>query len=118
MLLNFGHTLGHALEAALKYQGLTHGEAVGAGMYLISRAAEQKGLTKPGTADEIAGCLSAWNLPVTAPRALWPRMAEALGRDKKHLDGKLTLVLLDEIGRAKLYPATAAFFEEVPAWLT
>ena len=88
MLLNFGHTLGHALEAALKYQGLTHGEAVGAGMYLISRAAEQKGLTKPGTADEIAGCLSAWNLPVTAPRALWPRMAEALGRDKKHLDGK------------------------------
>lgn len=118
MLLNFGHTLGHALEAALKYQGLTHGEAVGVGMRLIARAAEQKGLTKPGTADEIAGCLSAWNLPVTAPRALWPRMTEALGRDKKHMDGELTLVLLDEIGRAKLYPATAAFFEEVPAWLT
>ena len=57
MVLNFGHTLGHGLEKAHGYTGLTHGAAVGIGMVLIARVGEHMGLTEAGTAEQIAAVL-------------------------------------------------------------
>ena len=54
MLLNFGHTLGHALEKLHSFRGITHGEAVAIGMSVIARAGEYNGLTKKGTADSLS----------------------------------------------------------------
>ena len=103
MLLNFGHTLGHALEKLHHFSGLSHGEAVGVGMVWIARAGEKHGLTKPGTAKEIAGALSQYGLPVSDPAPL-SSVTEATAMDKKGAGGSLNLILLKEIGHSFLYP--------------
>lgn len=117
MLLNFGHTLGHAIEAAQHFEGYNHGEAVAAGMHLICRISESKGLTAPGTADRLKSCLLSHHLPVSAPGEDPKVLLSALCRDKKNFNSGLTVVLLHKIGESYLYPTTPAFFEEVGAWL-
>src|SRR5699024_11281158 len=61
-LLNFGHTCGHAIEKLYDFSGISHGEAVGIGMVMISRAGENAGITEPGTADWIAALLEKYGL--------------------------------------------------------
>lgn len=117
MLLNLGHTLGHAIEAAQHYRGYTHGEAVAAGMHLIARLGERAGQTEPGTADRIAHILAAWRLPTTCDKALLPAMRSALLRDKKHIDGALNIVVLERCGHARIERVDASFFEGVEQWL-
>ena len=63
MLLNFGHTLGHAIEKYENFSGLAHGEAVGVGMLYITRAAEKFGYTDAGTAEKIEALLNKYQLP-------------------------------------------------------
>lgn len=117
MLLNFGHTLGHAIEAAQRFNGLRHGEAVAVGMALITRLGEGRGLTAAGTYHRLLTCLNAQGLPHTValphPDALLP----ALSLDKKHLNGGLRVVLLHTIGSGYLYTAPDDFFREVTQWL-
>ncbi|MCI1964953.1 MAG: 3-dehydroquinate synthase [Oscillospiraceae bacterium] len=103
MLLNFGHTFGHALEKLHGYQGLTHGEAVGIGMVMISRCSEAAGITEPGTADKIAGVLQAYGLPVS-DRSDPQRIAQAARLDKKSRGNSISLVLLRKIGESFLHP--------------
>ena len=112
MLLNFGHTFGHALEKLHGYCGLSHGEAVGIGMVMMAKCGEKAGLTKPGTADGIAGVLKKFNMPVwdeAAPSAL----ADAAMSDKKARGGTVNLVMLREIGDGFLYPADLARLTEL-----
>lgn len=114
MLLNFGHTLGHAIERHHNYTTVSHGEAVGMGMVAITRAAEAAGLTLPGTAHRIAGCLRKLGLPVES--GLSPaRLSELAGLDKKRRGGLINLVLLKSIGASFVYPLEtdklAAFLE-------
>ena len=59
----------------------------------------------------------AWNLPITADKALWPAMAPAPGQDKKRLAGGLTVVVLEELGRGRLMPCPPHMLEEVISWL-
>ena len=118
MLLNFGHTLAHSIEAAEHFQGHTHGEAVAAGMHLVTRLSEAAGITAPGSAQTIHDLLTAWGLPTTCARTLWPAMHDTLSCDKKHLDGTLHAILLDRIGHAQIKPVSETFFEGVTAWLT
>ena len=63
MLLNFGHTIGHAIERQYHYQTYTHGSAVGIGMVYISAISEQLGLTPNGTTERIKRCLQKYKLP-------------------------------------------------------
>ena len=97
MLLNFGHTLGHAIEKLHGFTGITHGMAVAVGMVLIARAGEANGLTKPGTAERIAALCEKYGLPVTDD-ATAAQIAEAAMTDKKTVGSKINLVLLREIG--------------------
>lgn len=117
MILNFGHTLGHAIEVAQAYSGYSHGAAVAAGMHLITRIAEDKGLSPAGTADAIAEILEMYHLPLSADPALAETMLRAVTKDKKNLGAALNIILLDEIGRCRIHPTTAEFFTEVSQWL-
>ena len=63
MLLNFGHTLAHTIEQHYNYERESHGEAVGIGMYQITKIAEEKGLTAPRCAEKIKKALDIYGLP-------------------------------------------------------
>ena len=107
MILNFGHTLGHALEKLHGFSGLSHGEAVGIGMVLISKAAERAGLTAPGTSEKIVTLLERYNLPTATDRNM-DELAKATALDKKSAGKNLRLILLHEIGDAYIYTIPAA----------
>lgn len=99
MLLNFGHTLGHAIEKIYNFTGITHGMAVAIGMVLIARAGEAHGVTAPGTADRIKSLCEKYQLP-TADRAGFAEMAQAAQGDKKTAGSRINLVLLKTIGES------------------
>lgn len=102
MVLNFGHTIGHAVEKCCGYTDYTHGEGVGIGMALLTRQTEKLGLTAPGTADAICQVLQKYNLPMDAPYAE-ADLLEGIGMDKKKSGSSITLIILKEIGSSFLH---------------
>ena len=97
-ILNFGHTIGHALEAASDF-GLSHGEAVAAGMVLEARLGETLGGTPEGTARDLSTVLEAVELPVVPAMGLSPeRVLSFVRADKKARDGRPRFVLLGSLG--------------------
>lgn len=102
-LLNFGHTVGHAIETLHGFQDVTHGEAVGIGMVLICRAAERCGYTPQGTAERIAALLERYQLPTADIHPL-SQIVEAMHADKKQTGSALRLVLLHAIGEGYVHP--------------
>ena len=110
-LLNFGHTLGHALEAESGYT-LPHGSAVSLGMILEARAGERIGRTAAGTADRLGEVLTACRLPATVAPDTDPAAVLARTRaDKKTRGGAPSYVVLDRIGRVD---GTAGWTHPVP----
>ena len=98
-ILNFGHTLGHAVEALSGYR-LLHGEAISIGMALEAELAERAGIAERGTASTLRQVLSAAGLPTERPQAILPgRVVEAARSDKKARGGMIELSLPSEIGR-------------------
>lgn len=95
-MLNFGHTLGHAIETLSGYS-VAHGEAVGVGMVEISRYGEEQGITPVGTAQAISDLLSQYGLPVSVQYMREQLFAAAMS-DKKRKGDMLTLVMLKQIG--------------------
>ncbi len=98
-LLNFGHTLGHALEQHLNYTGISHGCAVAVGMAAVTAASERHGLTAPGTAARLCALLSKFGLPTVGPVPVSAYL-EGVKSDKKCIGGQVDLVLLSDIGEA------------------
>lgn len=111
MLLNFGHTLAHAIEQYYHYERESHGEAVAIGMYQITKISEEKGLTKQGCAVQIQNTLKQYGLPTECGIEMEALLA-AVKHDKKNLNHCLNLVLLKEIGDSVVYPTEAGFFNE------
>ncbi len=97
MLLNFGHTLGHSIEKAYSYTGITHGEAVGIGMVMMTNASESAGITQAGTAQRISSLLKKYSLPCCDSTPLKTITDGAFG-DKKASGDSLNVVLIDKIG--------------------
>ena len=99
MLLNFGHTLGHAIEQYYGYSHFTHGEGVGIGMYEITKRTEALGITPAGCAEAIKNVLEKFNLPISAgvDKSL---LIETMAHDKKKNGSKISLVILEDLGRA------------------
>lgn len=100
--LNFGHTLGHALEQTLGYGELLHGEAVCVGMVQAALWGERSGITPAGTADRIEGLLKKLDLPTRVPAADMQSVCKAMLLDKKGRGDEIDLVLLNRIGEACL----------------
>lgn len=99
-LLNFGHTLGHAMEGASGFT-LRHGRAVALGMIAATRAAEKSGFAEKGTLDALRRALEARNLwgPIQGDPE---ELLSAIGRDKKKRKDRITLVLPRRIGACEL----------------
>lgn len=102
MLLNFGHTLGHAVEQYYGYSTYTHGEGVAIGMYQITRRTEELGLTEPGTAEKIKQILEKYQLPVKA-EAPKEQLLATMAKDKKKNGQEITVILLEKIGSGRLH---------------
>ena len=111
MLLNFGHTLGHAIEQHYNYTKYSHGEGVAIGMYVISKISEEKGLTKKGTSQRIKDILVKYNLPYELDVKIEETL-EAINLDKKKLGNDLNVIILKEIGSSEIYKTTAEFLKE------
>lgn len=105
-LLNLGHTFGHALESATGYSDrLVHGEAIAIGMVLAAAYSARAGLCRPDIVDKVAGHFREAGLPTRLadiPGGLpaTHELMDAIAQDKKVTRGRLTLILLRDIGRA------------------
>ena len=100
-LLNFGHTIGHAIERAGDYQRLLHGEAISLGMIAASAISSRKFGLPENQQSAIVDLLKAYQLPTKLP-ADFPRakILEALPFDKKFVNGKIHFVITSKIGSA------------------
>ncbi len=105
-LLNLGHTFGHALEAWTGYSDrLLHGEGVAIGMCLAFRFSESLGLCPTGTADRVTAHMTSCGMPskfgdIPGGKANAAELVRLMGQDKKVRDGKLTFILVRDIGEA------------------
>lgn len=101
MLLNFGHTLGHALEKYYNFQKLTHGCAVSIGMSTFTHIAERRGMCNPGVANHLDELLIKCGLPITDRAPLKDLFELSLG-DKKHLANGMNIVICTDIGQSEV----------------
>ncbi len=99
-LLNFGHTLGHAIEKHARYRGVLHGEAVAIGMVFAAERSEELGFAPPGSARRLAALLERAGLPTTPPDRPRKAYLTAIGVDKKRQGASIHFVVLKGIGRA------------------
>jgi 3-dehydroquinate synthase len=113
-LLNFGHTVGHALEAALTYGTITHGEAVARGMLVATEVSVRRGLCPREDADRLAGLLARFGL-LSAALPAFESLEKYIVTDKKRRDGVLQFVLTRGVGSASLAPLSG--LEELQAAL-
>ncbi|HTF95912.1 MAG TPA: 3-dehydroquinate synthase [Cellvibrio sp.] len=100
-ILNLGHTFGHAIETAQGYGNWLHGEAVAAGMVMAADLSWRRGAISEQELMRIIRLLQRAKLPTKAPADMTPdQFKELMGVDKKVLDGRLRLVLLESMGKA------------------
>ena len=102
IVLNCGHTIGHALEAAGGYRTLKHGEAVLLGLLAESVIAKEMGIMDPSTYERIAALILRIPLNVKTPAIKVPTVLAMIPRDKKTLHGKNRFVLPIRIGETKV----------------
>jgi 3-dehydroquinate synthase len=99
MILNFGHTLGHAIEAATGYRALLHGEAIAWGMIAALHISRQRSMVDVSTAAQIEALIRSFEpppLPMIAPA----KLLHAAAGDKKNRAGVRRFVLLEGLGKA------------------
>jgi 3-dehydroquinate synthase len=99
-ILNFGHTFGHAIEAATGYERYLHGEAVALGMLMSADLSGRLGLIDASVGARVRDVLARAGLPIQAPKIGSARALELMRMDKKVLAGAMRLVLLEGLGRA------------------
>lgn len=114
MLLNFGHTIGHAIEKLGNFTRFSHGSAVSMGMAAAAKAGEVQGITSPGTYERIVSALSYLCLPTELPYHP-DELVSSMAMDKKNLNGNLNFILLSKVGSGHIVPMslsdTASLFK-------
>jgi 3-dehydroquinate synthase len=103
-LLNLGHTFGHAIEAHQGYGSWLHGEAVGAGMQMAAELSRRLGWLERSDVERSAAIIASAGLPLEAPADM--SVEDFLSRmrlDKKNVDERLRLILLETLGRAVIH---------------
>jgi len=99
MILNFGHTFGHAIEKITRYRRFLHGEAVMLGMQMATELSILQNMIDPQTGKEILKLLRLFQIPFTKKLST-RNIYKQIGRDKKKREGKITHILLKEPGYA------------------
>jgi len=102
LLLNLGHTVGHALEAVVGYGRLRHGDAVAVGTACACRLAERRGELAPEARERVVALLERLGLPVVPPGFDREIFVEHLRRDKKIAGGKIRYILPVSVGSARV----------------
>lgn len=102
MLLNFGHTIGHAYELAGHYETWTHGQAVAAGMVMAANLGVSLGVTPVDVPARVVALCAAFGLPTAIPCDIQTYTA-AICRDKKGAGADISVILLEELGRAVVH---------------
>jgi len=100
-ILNFGHTLGHAVELS---RSMLHGRAVAVGMVLAARIAEKISVAPQGTAERIGRLLGEFHLPRKVKGLSWRKVRDLARHDKKAVGGRARFVLPTRIGRVRVFP--------------
>jgi len=102
-LLNYGHTIGHGVEAAAGYGAYLHGEAVAIGMTGAARLGMAMGVTPADLVERQAALLRRFNLPESYANVALDAVLEAMSRDKKVAAGQLSWVFLEGVGRSAVH---------------
>lgn len=97
-ILNFGHTLGHAIEQVGGYGERLHGEAISIGMVYAARLSERVRGFSPASTERLRQILEQVGLPTAYPDLPWEELMAAMQRDKKKQAGEVGFVLADELG--------------------
>lgn len=102
MILNFGHTIGHAIEAEGGFSEYNHGEGVAIGMHAAALISQCVGLCEQSHVAALKKLLNSLGLPLTAPGYQPERLLRYLVRDKKVINGKINWVLMSRIGHVEI----------------
>ncbi len=100
-ILNYGHTVGHAIEAAHQYRKIHHGEAVSIGMEAAAHISWTMGFVKSDVVEKQRNLLHAFQLPTRTTRVSWKKVLKAITFDKKAQDGRPKFVLPDKVGKVR-----------------
>lgn len=106
-ILNFGHTVGHALEAVTGYRRFRHGEAVGHGMLVAGEISKNLGLLAPSEVELLREAIGLCGPLPPAADIDEQAIMEITGRDKKSINGQVQWILLERIGRARIVDGLA-----------
>lgn len=101
-VLNFGHSVGHAVEVAFGYREWLHGEAVAVGMVIEAEIGKRLGITPPEVVEDLKATVHSYGLPTELPDVPSKILIAAMRLDKKNESGKLNMVLLKGTGEAEL----------------
>jgi 3-dehydroquinate synthase len=103
-ILNYGHTIGHAIETITGYKKYLHGEAVAIGMHMEARLSEQLGLINKGAVGRIKTLIDSYDLPSAMPAGIeMDDLLEKMQVDKKTVAGKMHFVLPETLGSVKIH---------------
>jgi len=116
-ILNYGHTLGHAIEHAERYKW-RHGAAISIGMVFVAELARIAGRLGDDVVDRHRSVLSLLGLPISYPASKWNQLVETMQRDKKSRAGTLRFVVLDDLAKPTIMTAPTpelmhAAFQEI-----
>ena len=111
MILNFGHTMGHAIESYYKYSKYLHGEAVAIGMKRITEIAVKKGMVDEAVLEDMKKILSRYGLLGTddVPNG---ELIKYIQKDKKKFGDRFNIALVKEVGTSEIVETGIDFFEE------
>jgi len=98
-ILNFGHTVGHAIEAVARLEGLSHGEAIAIGMMAAAKISELRDMLDEKSVGQIEKVITGFGLPTRCPEMMPDELLEAIHFDKKATQGQVRWVLLNGIGQ-------------------
>jgi 3-dehydroquinate synthase len=108
-ILNYGHTIGHAIETLTGYTKYLHGEAVAIGMHLEARLSNALGLLDKGSVGRIKSLLESCDLPTEMPEGIdFQDLLESMQLDKKTVSGELRFILPETIGRVRIHKGVTA----------
>ena len=114
-ILNFGHTLGHAIETATNYKQFLHGEAVAIGMAFAAHLSQKRNFCDAKVSDQICRLLKKTGLPVVIPKDLKGEpLLRGMASDKKAAGGKIKFVCIEELGKTRFDYLTT---EEIGSYL-
>ncbi|MBQ8688557.1 MAG: 3-dehydroquinate synthase [Ruminococcus sp.] len=108
MILNFGHTLGHAIESYYHYETYSHGSAVAAGMCMMAAKT-----CTPEVTERLKKCVQAYNLPTEVPVEM-KELVPLCGKDKKRAASQLRFIVCKTIGRAEIHTMP---FDSFSLWM-